>query len=281
MAYRTILVYLGNEARAAGIINVAAKVAQQSDNTHLIGLYVLPGILVYPGMAMHATSGLNDTHRQRHMDQAKKIRKLFDEVVAREGISAEWRVDETDAVQVAGAVAEQGRCSDLVVIGQQEEDALTFEQQDLAGRLLLEGGRPVLLVPHSGTFETTGDNVLVAWNASRESARAVSDALPVLTQARKVSVLCINPPRSGAEDREILGTQIAATLARHGVTAEVVPDFASDISVGDEMLSRASDLGCDLIVMGAYGHSRFREMVFGGATRHVLNHMTVPVLMSH
>ena len=67
----------------------------------------------------------------------------------------------------------------------------------------------------------------------------------------------------------------------HGVTAEVVPDFASDISVGDEMLSRASDLGCDLIVMGAYGHSRFREMVFGGATRHVLNHMTVPVLMSH
>lgn len=281
MSYQTILTYLGDEARAKGVIDVASKVAQQADSAHLVGLYVVPGVLVYPGMAMNVTSGLNDVHRQRHMDQANGIRKHFDEAVARHGISAEWRVHEIDVVQVAGAVAEQARCCDLVVIGQEEEGAVTFEQQDLAGRLLLESGRPVLLVPHAGTFETVGDNVLIAWNASRESARAVSDALPILKRARKASILCINPPRSGDEGGEILGTEIATVLARHGVTAEVVQDFASDVSVGDELLSRVSDLGCDMIVMGAYGRSRFREMVFGGATRHVLNHMTVPVLMSH
>ena len=197
MSYQTILAYLGDEARAEGIIDVAAKVAQQADKAHLVGLYVVPGVLVYPGMAMNVSSGMNDVHRQRHMDQAKEIQKLFDEVVARHGISAEWRVDETDVVQVAGAVAEQARCCDLVVVGQQEEGAITFEQQDLAGRLLLEGGRPVLMVPHSGTFKTIGDNVLIAWNASREAARAVSDALPILKSARKASILSINPPRSG------------------------------------------------------------------------------------
>jgi len=281
MSYQTILAYLGDEARAEGIIDVAVKVAQKVDQAHVVGLYVVPGVLVYPGMAMNVTSGMNDVHRQRHADQAKEIQKQFDEVVAREGISAEWRVDKTDVVQVAGAVAEQARCCDLVVIGQQEEGAITFEQQDLAGRLLLESGRPVLLVPHFGTFKTVGNNVLIAWNASREAARAVFDALPILKRAQRVSILSVNPPRSGDEDGEILGTEVAAALARHGVTAEVVQDFASDISVGDELLSRVSDLSCDLIVMGAYGRSRFREMVFGGATRDVLNHMTVPVLMSH
>ena len=281
MTYRTILAYVGNEARAAEIFDVAATLAQQCDTAHVVGLYVIPGVPVYPGMAMAVSSGINDVHRRRHTDQAEKIQKVFDKTATRDGISAEWRLDETTAVQVAGKVVDHGKSSDLVVIGQQEENELTFDQQDLTGRLLVEGGRPVLFVPRSGRFETIGDNVLVAWNASRESVRAVFDAMPLLKRASKVSLLCIDPPASEKSNGEILGTEIATSLARHGVTAEVVQDFASDISVGDEMLSRASDRDCGLIVMGAYGHSRFREMVFGGATRHVLKHMTMPVLMSH
>jgi nucleotide-binding universal stress UspA family protein len=137
----------------------------------------------------------------------------------------------------------------------------------------------VLVVPRYGTFDTVGERVLVAWNGSREATRAVHDALPILKLATKVTVLSIDPERDTGD--RIPSADIALHLARHGVAAEGTSTVGLDISVGDLLLSRAADLGADLIVMGAYGHSRMRELVLGGATRHILQHMTVPVLMSH
>jgi len=145
--------------------------------------------------------------------------------------------------------------------------------------LALGVGRPVLIVPRYGTFETVGERVLVAWNGSREATRAVHDALPLLKLASSVTVLSIDPEHDTGD--RIPGADIALHLARHGVAAEGMSTVGLDISVGDLLLSRAADLGADLIVMGAYGHSRVRELVLGGATRHILQHMTVPVLMSH
>ena len=138
-------------------------------------------------------------------------------------------------------------------------------------------GRPVLVVPYAGRHEGLGSRVLVAWNASREAARAVHDALPLLTRARSVVVLAVDPP----DEDHIPGADIAAHLAHHGVHVEARHTVAPDIEVGDELLNLISDLGADLLVMGAYGRSRWREAVFGGATRHILAHMTVPVLMAH
>jgi nucleotide-binding universal stress UspA family protein len=159
------------------------------------------------------------------------------------------------------------------------------EEEDVpagfAEHVVLAAGRPVLMIPYAGQPAALGERVLVAWNASRESTRALTDALPLLQRAAQVDVLTVNarPGRDG--HGEMPGADIALYLARHGVSANVHPTHGEDIGVGEWLLSRAADLGTDLIVMGAYGHSRLREMVLGGATRTILQSMTVPVLMSH
>jgi nucleotide-binding universal stress UspA family protein len=136
-----------------------------------------------------------------------------------------------------------------------------------------------LIVPAVGRFERVGRRVLVAWNASREAARALGDALPLLVDAQAVTVLSIGS--TATIDNEHRGADVTRRLARHGITATAAASIAKDADVGDVLLSRAADHGADLIVMGAYGHSRTREWLLGGAARHLLRHMTVPVLMAH
>ena len=122
---------------------------------------------------------------------------------------------------------------------------------------------------------------MVAWDASRLATRAVNDALPILRKASKVHLLAINPEGGREGHGDVPGADIGLHLARHGVKAEASSIHAEDLEAGDALLSRAADFGADLIVMGAYGHSRWRELVLGGVTRHLLNHMTAPVFMSH
>jgi nucleotide-binding universal stress UspA family protein len=149
--------------------------------------------------------------------------------------------------------------------------------------VILGVGRPVLVIPHSGEFPVIGERVLVAWDASRLATRAVNDALPLLESAREVVVMAVNPRTEEGErgHGEIPSADICLHLARHGVRAEAQHLYADDLGVGPLLLSRAIDEGIDLIVCGAYGHARWREIVLGGVTRHLLEHMTIPVLMSH
>jgi nucleotide-binding universal stress UspA family protein len=151
---------------------------------------------------------------------------------------------------------------------------------DFPERLALESGRPVLVIPYVGRYREIGRNVVIAWKAGRESARAVFDALPLLAGAETVDILEIKERHDGG-DSLAPDTTIAASLARHGIKPTVRTSVAGDIGIGDEILSRVADAGADLLVMGAYGHSRMREMIFGGATRHLVRHMTVPTLFSH
>jgi nucleotide-binding universal stress UspA family protein len=147
--------------------------------------------------------------------------------------------------------------------------------------LLIYSGRPVLVVPYIGTGERIGRTVTVAWDAGREAARAVADAMPLLERAEKVHVLVVDPRPSADGHGEEPGADLALHLARHGVKAEVNRTEANDIGTGDVILSWLSDADSDLLVMGAYAHSRLRELVLGGVTRRILDGMTVPVLMSH
>jgi nucleotide-binding universal stress UspA family protein len=189
-------------------------------------------------------------------------------------VGIEWR--QLDG-QADRAVVAHARHADLTIVGQRSDDA-SEDSNRLLEALIMESGRPVLAVPAYGKVERFGHHVLCAWNGTREAARAVADALPLLCQAEKVTILSIDPDQSAAR---LPGADIALHLARHGVAAEASTTFSGGLGVGDALLARASDLGADLIVMGAYGHSRAREAVFGGATRSLLDTMTVPVLMSH
>jgi nucleotide-binding universal stress UspA family protein len=138
----------------------------------------------------------------------------------------------------------------------------------------------VLIVPNEGVHSGIGSRVLVAWNGRREATRAAFDAVPLLQHAKEVKVLWIEPQSEDEDAEAFAATDLCTALGRHGITCEAAA-AASDGNVGATLLSRAIEYGADLLVMGCYGRSRLTELVFGGATRHILKHMAMPVLMSH
>lgn len=280
MTYRTLVVSLNAVDRAEALLDVATAMARKND-AHLIGLYVIPALQVYPAVAMQITPEIIEAQRQYYQEQAEKVKGLFDEAVRREGVLSEWREVDASGSTIADVVIDHGRCADLVIASQADEESEYLADTELCERLLMETGRPILFVPAYGEFKTFGTSVALAWSGARESARATFDALPFLQAASNVHLLAVNPPENGDRAAVLAGSEIANTLARHGVKVETHHSAIDEITVGDEVLARISDFGVDLLVMGGYGHSRMREFVFGGVTRQVLQQMTVPVLMSH
>lgn len=204
-------------------------------------------------------------------------RALADEHKARlvgvgKGDEAPEGVDEWRPITGLKELALHARYADLTIVGQASPGT-----SDHVTETLMRVGRPILAVPRHGRYPRIGQRVLVAWNASREATRAVFDSLPLLAGAANVTVMTMD----AADEDRVPGADIGLTLARHGIKVDVVHSTLGDIDAGNALLSRAADQGADLLVMGAFGHSPLREKVLGGATRHILDHMTVPVLLSH
>jgi nucleotide-binding universal stress UspA family protein len=276
MSYKTILVHLNDHRRAEAVLEPAAQLAT-SFNSHLIGLHVYAAVPASPiPMASSVLGPIVAAERKN----SELIADAFQRLTEKRQFVAEWQFQKVPHVDLASLVMERGRAADLIVAGQTDPEWELSPLLDFPERLALESGRPVLVIPYAGRYPSLGRRVVIAWKSGRESARATFDALPLLQSADSVHILEI---RQRGDDASTLApdTSIAAALARHGIKPEVRTSIASDISVGDEILSRAADLSADLLVMGAYGHSRFRELVFGGATRHIAKHMTLPTLFSH
>lgn len=214
---------------------------------------------------------------RQHLEHAKAIEQQVVAAVGKSGLGADHRTEHTVDAAVAEVVALHARYADLAILGQEDPDVATL--RELPAHVLLAAGRPALIVPYIGVRDTLGARIAVAWDAGREAARAVNDALPLLTRAKSVLLLTINP--RGAPHGPEPGADIALQLARHGVKVEVQYSVSDELDPADMILSRLADHGSDLLVMGAYGHSRLRELLLGGVTRHILDHMTVPVFMSH
>jgi nucleotide-binding universal stress UspA family protein len=277
MSYKTILVHLDDRPRCVERLGVAFALAADFD-AHLVGLYA-PGVPRIPSYALaEAGPALRELVEKRRADAARQAERQFREAAARHGgARVEWRASEADA---ASAVRLSARYADLVVAGQPEAQD-EGDLRGLADELALAAGRPVLFVPYAGHFTAVGKRVMVAWDAGREAARAVSDALPFLQRAAAVEVVAFDPERARRNHGEAPGADIGLFLARHGVKVSVARQSGAGFDVGAQILSRAADASSDLIVMGAYGHARVRELVLGGVTRTLLEAMTVPVLMSH
>jgi nucleotide-binding universal stress UspA family protein len=277
MTLRTILVHLDRTEASAARLDAAVALAIAHD-AHLTGLHVDDFIDTTP---LHAMPGFPVEYLEQLDVRAKKeaaeSEKRFRDRLSRETLAWEWHADAGDTGSTIGLHA---RYADIAVIGQAQPGA-SYAGREVPARVALETGRPVLVVPYIGARKTPGDNVLVAWDARREATRAVTDALPVLQRAKKVTVLAFNPEGGRAGHGDIPSADIGRWLAHHDVRVEAAQGYARDVDVGNALLSRVADLGADLLVMGAYGHSRLRELVMGGVTRRVLEEMTVPVLMSH
>jgi nucleotide-binding universal stress UspA family protein len=275
--YKSILVHYDAGKTAPVRLETAIGIAG-TFGAHVACLYALSAV-PEPSYAYEAAQIMREAQHRVHAEMLAAAQRGYEECLRRTGFEkAEWRETKADAL---GAVALHARYADLVVVGQQNTEWPSGVHKDFERSVLFAAGRPVLVVPYAFERRPVGHRVLVAWNASREAARAVSDALPLLRRAGYVHVVAFQPEKSGAAHGEEPGADIALFLTRHGVKVAVSRYDAPDVDVGNQLLSRAFDLSADLIVMGAWGHSRLREFVLGGVTRTLLESMTVPVLMSH
>jgi nucleotide-binding universal stress UspA family protein len=276
MGFKTMLVHVDTGRSAPTRLKLSAELAARSA-AHVTGLYVRRP---FQAPAFSDAGPAMDSLYRTYENAAKADEALataaFRDLIGGTSLSSEWRVVDGLAEEV---VAAHARYADLVIVGQSEPDAAaTTTPPDLAETVALASERPVLIVPHIGVTKPPGKTVMLCWNGTREAARAVTGALPILKQADKVIILLIDPRNDGDEQP---GASISRWLGRHGVKAVVQRDTAAESSVGGVILSRAADQDADLVVMGLYGHSRMREWVLGGASRTLLASMTVPLLVAH
>lgn len=281
MTYRTIAVHVNGSRHTPDRIRLAARIACAHE-AHLIGMATstLPSALYISGNTTEGAAALS-AYLNSIEQRAAGALAAFEAVAQQAGVpSSEKRLIDDDA---GAALCLQGRYADLLVVSQDDPDeSLPGEFATLPEYVVMHSGRPVLLVPHTGTFDAFGRRILIAWDGSLEATRAVSGALPLLRNAQLVQAVVFDATSVPNAHGEEPGADLGLYLARHGVNVEVVQrSTEGGIDVGEALLSCAAAFGADLLVMGAYGHSRMREILLGGTTRTMLRSMNVPVLMSH
>lgn len=277
MGLKDILVHVDSSRSAPGRIRAAAALAVDH-GAHLIGLYVIEAPVLPSYAEAQIPASILEAQRQAFARAADAAERGFAKTTSDVGIEAEWRCVEDRRVP---ALSLHAHYADLLVVGQADPSDPDCVSQGLADRLALESGRPVMVVPAGGAKEPVGREILVAWNARREAVRAVGDAMPLLEVADHVTVAAINAASDDPENQGIPAADIGLHLARHGIDVTTKSLFGAPAAIGELLLDAAGDAGADLLVMGAYGHSRFRELVLGGVTAHLLEHATIPLLLSH
>jgi nucleotide-binding universal stress UspA family protein len=272
-----IVVFIDGRTEATGILEFAGMLAQEHD-ARLISVFMQPEPIVTPAETFARGKGMQSTI-EVHQAQLERIeadhRAQFEDIVRRHGIRSEWR----SLPYLSSEVGVHAYYADLVVIARPESAGQAAGPPGLAESLVLSSGRPIILFP-SGSTVSEAHRILVAWNSTRESIRAVADAMPLLAKAKAVEVLVVDHERNRERHGQEPGADIARHLARHGAQVEVRRLSSGGKDVGQLLLSEAAAFRADLLVMGAYGHSQLREWMFGGVTRTVLYEAGVPVLMS-
>jgi nucleotide-binding universal stress UspA family protein len=291
MALKDLLVCIDPGSSSDARLRLAFNLAR-AHRAHLTAAYVMPkaeDLIAHPpagvvppgeltGLAQGGgmTPGGAVTEVLREAENAETVEQRFKSELHLSGVGGDWHLldagDEAKLIELA-------KSFDLTITGQlsPESRQTTFRPADIA----IGTARPVLVIPYAGRFETVGKRALVAWDGSREAVRALNDALPLLGDAEAVTVMSIGPREAELERRRESLDGIVGHLQRHAIPAQLEESVQAGIAVSDVLLSRAADLGADLIVAGVYHHSQLREALIGGVSRELLQHMTVPVLMSH
>ncbi|AHD03721.1 universal stress protein [Leisingera methylohalidivorans] len=279
MSFKSILACLTSESAASRLLPASCELARRFD-AHLTGLHTREAFVPYTGIAIAADDITFGEFYKRVSDEDREIEKLFDAATDQAGCSAEWRTRAARSPDAADEMLQSAIRSDLVLTllpGQQKE---RFDHRGFRDELIVNSGRPVLLLPDDWGSKEIGTRVLAAWNGTRESARAIHEGLPFLQQAEFIEILTIEEPRRQSMDYSTEGHEIARVLSRHGVTAEVRHVPAGTHGAGTRILMEAASQECDLVIMGGYGHSKLHRIVFGDVTAFVLRELRIPVLMT-
>lgn len=278
MSFKIILVHCDASETTSHRADMAVGLAERF-GAQLVGLHVRRPF--EPPVGFGAPNRLPMDELLRTYDAAVKADEAvasaaFTKSIEGRPVSTQWRAVDG---HIETEIVAQARYADLAIVGQGEANVPGIPSS-LPEAVALASGRPILVVPRRGAAKPPGKVVMLCWNASREAARAASDALPLLQGADKVVVLVIAASEP-APGRKQANADMAAWLKWHGVKFTIEHHSAPDADAGSVILSRAADCGVDLIVMGVYGHSRVRELVLGGASLTVLGAMTVPVFTAH
>jgi nucleotide-binding universal stress UspA family protein len=276
MPIQDIVVFVDGPSHSAGAMEFALGLAE-AHHALVTAAFVWPVVAGDNAASYVRGPAIRELIDACHAETAqleRAARASFERAAARSGLRTTWRSIEPHEDLVAHA-----RYADLALVARSDATALAGVPLDLAQTLVLASGRPVILLPPAPP-SSAGRRILVAWNASREAARAVADALPFLTRAEAVEVLTVDAEPGPMGHGEEPGADIAQHLVRHGAPVDVRRLSSGGADIGRVILAEAGAFGADLLVMGAYGHSRLTEFVFGGATRTALHEATLPVLMS-
>ncbi len=269
---KDILVYLnGNPSSRLWASMKLAKIFA----SHITGLHIKQP-LSYEYFDADMNPDLIKEFEEREGEAAGKSRTLFGSFFGEDSVTANYIETTGDA---SHQLIKHACTCDIAVVGKPETGHQYEQRVALPANATLGGGRPVLIVPKELNQNALGENVLVAWNGTRESTRALHDAMPILTRAKSVNIVSFNTQKSTQEDS--CCAALEAHLTRYDVTFDLLNSSLDDSEIGDRLLELAGRFDSDMVVMGAYGHSRIREYILGGASRTMIRDVSVPLFVSH
>ncbi len=278
MSFKTIVVYLPGPDMADVLLKTAIPVATRYD-AHLICLHVIPELEFFQPVGMYIDGGFIEAQRKSLRKEANEIEEVVKKWSEPDNSRIEWRCLTATNGQAIDYIIDQSFYADLVIAEQRPAMDALDSRADLPVQISLQGGRPVLAVPEGCTFDGVADRAMVAWNPGKSSSRALFESIPLLRNAKDVTLHTVNPPK--VEDGLPPAQNMALSLSRHDIHAETTTGTTGRQTVGEAILDQAAQLDSDLLVMGCYGHSRYREIVFGGVTKHVLHNTKIPLFLAH
>jgi nucleotide-binding universal stress UspA family protein len=270
VSLKNLMVHLDSGERTAARLDMAVSLARRHQ-ARLVGVF---GQLAQPQKV-----GVVATWPSQDYIEARDASKAAFEKATAGLPQAEWRdINRGSDAEVLRCIIDLARHADMIVLGQHDERLKTRVPDELVMEVILDSGRPVLVVPYIGNFAEIGKHPLIAWNNAREAAHALNDAMPLIEGCEEATVLSF---AARHEDADACCVEVARHLATHGIKAKTEVMLVQDFGIMDMLLNRVTDRGADLLVMGAHGHIGFPFVSRGAGTRYILRHMTVPVLMSN
>lgn len=277
MTIKTILVCLSSAKAAIPLLKAAVPLARRL-NAHLIGFHVIEPLVIYPGIAMDIPNDFYADFNKNQDSVAEEIKEVFEKHTRAEDFASEWRLVRSGNATLADRVVESARAADLVMM--EREMGRFGPTMDLVSHVIRTAGRPVLVIPHDYNGDgVIGENILMGWSATREATRAAHDLLLIAAKGASVGLICVGK-KVGDELGNHPANDMATAYDRHGLKAEVIHRLPGDQKIAQVLLAEAFERGADLVVTGAFGHSRGYDLVIGAATSALLETATLPVLFS-
>ena len=278
MAPKTILVCLTTPDHADTLLKVAVPLARKH-GAHLIGLHTVEALVVYPGIAMHIPDTAFASFNESQKEEAEAIKAVFEKHTGPEDFVSEFRLVRAEAQAASERMIESARAADLVIMSHEDKNSDRYDHRHAQTQVIRESGRPVIVVPLEYDGPEIGANILLGWSDTREAARAAHDMLGLADEGATLTVLRVGKgPQDAFKDSDAI--DMAEMYARHGLKPTLVHRDPMGDSIADVLQNVAFEEGADLIVTGAFGHSRAYDFVLGATTYALLRDQKLPVLFS-